>query len=340
MDGFRELISVIVSVYNVEDYLQDCLQSLIVQSYSNIEILLIDDGSTDSSGAICEEFAQRDSRIKVIHQENQGLWAVRNRGVKESHGEYLVFPDGDDYFHKDYLRLLFNAINWRGRDYPVAFCNYVRVKEKDGEDLTTFNPSFIDMTSLEFLGKLLNNQTSRGVIWGACWNKLYRRRALPEPFNREFYRCQDYDANIRFFFKADRACFVDCPLYYWRARLNQLTQASNDAIIRNESRSQILYDSLKALPDSLSLFRSHLLLTLYTRMAIWRSVLQSVSKREAEKGISTIRSIERDTLWGFLLCRQGTLFHRLHLVALLHFSPIFIFLKRQRTRLVGIRRRR
>ena len=81
MDDYRCLISVIVSVYNVEDYLRDCLQSLIDQTYTNIEILLIDDGSTDSSGDICNEFAQLDPRITVIHQENHGLWFVRNRGI-------------------------------------------------------------------------------------------------------------------------------------------------------------------------------------------------------------------------------------------------------------------
>lgn len=325
MDDYRCLISVIVSVYNVEDYLRDCLQSLIDQTYTNIEILLIDDGSTDSSGDICNEFAQLDHRITVIHQENHGLWFVRNRGVKESHGEYLVFPDGDDCFHKDYLLLLFNAINWRGRDYSVAFCNYVQIKDRDRVELPALYPSFLEMTSEEVLGKLLNYQTSRDVVWGACWNKLYRRRDLPEPFNREFYRCQDYDANIRFFFKAERACFLDYPLYYWRIHSNQLTKASNDAFIRNESRCRIIYDNLKALPENLSQFRSSLLLTLYTRMAIWRNL-----QTDAGWNLSIIRHIEKDTAWDFLRCNQGTLIHRLHLLALLHYSPIIVFLKRLR----------
>ena len=107
----EELISVIVPVYNVEKYLPRCLDSLANQSYRNLEIILVDDGSTDSSGRICDDYAARDSRAKVIHKSNQGAWSARNTGQTASSGEYMLFPDADDYFHPDYIALLYRAIN-------------------------------------------------------------------------------------------------------------------------------------------------------------------------------------------------------------------------------------
>lgn len=91
------LISVIIPVYNVEKYLRRCLDSVIAQTYQKLEIICVDDGSIDDSGKICDQYAVRDARIKVIHQENQGLSAARNRGIDAADGEYIAFVDSDDY---------------------------------------------------------------------------------------------------------------------------------------------------------------------------------------------------------------------------------------------------
>ena len=100
-----DLISIIVPVYNTEQFLPRCLACIERQTYRNLEIILVDDGSTDRSGAICDEFARKDPRARVIHQENQGLWAARNAGQRVAMGDFLIFPDSDDYFHADMLRL-------------------------------------------------------------------------------------------------------------------------------------------------------------------------------------------------------------------------------------------
>ena len=106
------MISVIVPVYNVEKYLPRCLQAISEQSYRDLEILLVDDGSTDSSGKLCDAFAASDSRAKVIHQQNTGLWAARNAGQDAAHGDFLFFPDADDYFHQDTLQILLQNDIW------------------------------------------------------------------------------------------------------------------------------------------------------------------------------------------------------------------------------------
>ena len=99
-------VSVVIPVYNVEKYLIRCLESVILQTYRNLEIVLVDDGSTDNSGKICDEYAERDSRIKVIHKENGGLSDARNVGIKSASADYIVFIDSDDYVKNVYVQSL------------------------------------------------------------------------------------------------------------------------------------------------------------------------------------------------------------------------------------------
>ena len=131
-----DLISVIVPVYNIESYLPRCLDCIAMQTYRNLEIILVDDGSTDGSGRLCDEFASRDSRAKVIHQQNCGIWAARNAGQDAATGDYLWFPDGDDYFHQDILRVMYSSINQKDGDFGVAMVGYKETMSPE-EDVTT-----------------------------------------------------------------------------------------------------------------------------------------------------------------------------------------------------------
>lgn len=115
------LVSVILPVYNVEDYLVKCLDSVIGQSYTNLEIILVDDGSTDSSGKICDEYARKDERIRAYHKKNGGLSDARNFGIEKSAGEYLAFIDSDDYVDRDYIELLINLTE-NGK-YKISLCS-------------------------------------------------------------------------------------------------------------------------------------------------------------------------------------------------------------------------
>jgi glycosyltransferase involved in cell wall biosynthesis len=116
-------ISIIVPVYNVEKYLEKCLKSILHQIFSDFELILIDDGSTDSSGRICDEYLKRDSRIKVFHKENGGLSSARNYGIEKSTGKYIGFVDSDDYIAKDMYEVLYNNLQRENAD--VSMCgNY------------------------------------------------------------------------------------------------------------------------------------------------------------------------------------------------------------------------
>lgn len=172
------LISVIIPVYNVEKYLRRCLDSVIAQTYQNLEIICIDDGSIDDSGKICDQYAVRDARIKVIHQENRGLSAARNKGLDAAEGEYIAFVDSDDYILEDMYKKMLDKL----LDYSVDLCvcqwqyefsDGRQVVKKKNIDPTIYGRK----TSLEFASFLYRGNYENGVVV-AAWNKLYRRELL------------------------------------------------------------------------------------------------------------------------------------------------------------------
>ena len=172
------LISVIIPVYNVEKYLRRCLDSVIVQTYRNLEIICVDDGSVDESGKICDQYAVRDARIKVIHQENQGLSAARNRGLDAADGEYIAFVDIDDYILEDmYKKMLDKLLNYNVDlcvcQWQYEFSDGRQVVKKKNIDPTIYGRK----TSLEFARFLYRGNYENGVVV-AAWNKLYRRALL------------------------------------------------------------------------------------------------------------------------------------------------------------------
>ena len=171
----NKLISVIVPVYNVEKYLSRCLDSIISQTYRKLEIVLVDDGSTDNSSMICDEYAKKDCRITVIHTENHGLSEARNKGIENSHGEYVSFVDSDDYLHKRFLETLLNLVIETGSDLSV--CDFVRVDENGNGTLFYDSPIKNEvLTSDEMLEKIINS--NQGYKYIVAWNKLYSKKAL------------------------------------------------------------------------------------------------------------------------------------------------------------------
>lgn len=124
-----EKISVIIPVYNTENYVRKCIESILIQTYKNIEIIIIDDGSKDDSGKICEEFLV-DNRVKIFHQNNQGTSCARNYGLKNVTGKYICFIDSDDYVEKDYIEFLYNLITKFNTDIAVCGFDYAYTNNK------------------------------------------------------------------------------------------------------------------------------------------------------------------------------------------------------------------
>lgn len=163
----EELISVVIPVYNVENYLSRCIESVLGQTYKNFELILIDDGSKDNCGKICDKYQKEDSRIIVIHKENGGLSDARNCGVSESKGKYITFIDSDDYVERDYLEVLYNAIIMEDSD--ISICSYQAVYE-NGKILKQKENFKRILSSKEALEEILY-QTNFNV---SAWAKLYK----------------------------------------------------------------------------------------------------------------------------------------------------------------------
>ena len=163
----NDLITIVVPVYNVEEYLEKCVNSIICQTYKNLEIILVDDGSKDSSSEICDKLAKKDERIVVIHKQNGGLSSARNTGIDIAKGKYIGFIDSDDYIDEKMFELLYTAIISNNADMSV--CNYSWVNENG----RVFNSTALGnavFTSEDILGNYLLEDMSSWVI--AC-NKLY-----------------------------------------------------------------------------------------------------------------------------------------------------------------------
>ena len=160
-----DLISVIVPVYNVEKYIKKCLDSIIYQTYKNIEIILVDDGSTDNSGIICDVYKERDKRIKVIHKKNNGVSAARNTGIENANGKWISFVDSDDWIDKNYFEILISKIY--NNDIDCILCCYNRVVKNNVEKVKYVTEEK-NYTSRQYLINSLNPQTG----FGFCHMKL------------------------------------------------------------------------------------------------------------------------------------------------------------------------
>ena len=205
------MISVIVPVYNVEEYLEECLESIRHQSYTDIEVILVNDGSTDSSKEICERFCQADSRFKLINQENQGQSVARNRGVKESVGQFIMFVDSDDVINTNVLEVL---LPYMKTDVDIVECRMTRKKEE----------FFLNKTStIVFEGNskeaILNCIAFKEVKYCA-FKKLYRREIVEKIPFLEGYIYEDVFTGINYLKHIRKIVVIDYIGYYYRVRPN------------------------------------------------------------------------------------------------------------------------
>ena len=178
---YNDLISVIVPVYNVEEFLPYSLDSIVNQSYENLEIIIINDGSTDMSGKICNEYAKRDKRIKVINQENKGLSGARNTGIANASGKYIAFIDSDDIISSQFLKYLHKIIVETQSD--IAECSFTKIGENEvfakkyefDED-----EKYIVINSEQALNRLHNEDVEITIKSVVVWNKLYKKELFNE----------------------------------------------------------------------------------------------------------------------------------------------------------------
>lgn len=220
------IVSIIIPVYRVEKYLSRCIDSVINQSYENIEIILVDDGSPDNCGYICDEYAKRDSRVKVIHKENEGVCVARNLGINVSTGDYIFFVDSDDYISKEAISVLLKHVKQIDADITIGNYNIFN-QNNEVKQVNTF-----DEISLE--KELLNSPQERykyffGNSFGIqVWNRLYKSSFIKKNnvmFEKQVYYGEDFLFNMKLFIRNPKICLVDSTTYFYYQNSESITNS-------------------------------------------------------------------------------------------------------------------
>lgn len=208
----KPMISVIVPVYNVEEYIRPCLESICAQTFNALEIIIIDDGSTDRSGGICDEYAERDSRIRVVHQENRGLSAARNKGLDMATCELVGFVDSDDRIEPDMYKVLYE--NLCKYDADISTCAHDRTEVREGDTFAPFLRSRVEA----MLAVLKDPYVS---VY--AWNKLYRKKLFDGVRYPEGMLYEDSYIILDLLEAADRMVSTTAPLYHYTLREKSIT---------------------------------------------------------------------------------------------------------------------
>jgi glycosyltransferase involved in cell wall biosynthesis len=213
-----DLISVIVPVYKVEKYLDKCIESIVNQTYKNLEIILVDDGSPDNCGAICDVWATKDSRIKVIHKENGGLSDARNAGLAVATGDWVAFVDSDDWVAEEMFARLLNAA--KNHQADISACNVQFVEEGQLPDAPYVSGETVCLTPKEAIRGLIQG----GGVRAVAWNKLYKRQLLHgETFPIGKYH-EDEFFTYRILAKAEKIVHIEDKFYFYLQRQGSIMQ--------------------------------------------------------------------------------------------------------------------
>ncbi len=214
------MISIIVPVYNAEKSLTRCIDSLLVQTYRDIQIVLVNDGSKDKSGSICKKYAEKDTRIKYIDKENGGVASARNRGLSEADGEYIAFVDSDDCVLPNIYEMLFEAIKKRQSD--LVICGYTQIDENGKKDICFGSTTIKGKNEI---AKYVAEHFNEGSISSPC-NKLFKKKFITRDFPLGISLGEDLLFNVRYFNNIETIEVIDVPLYlYYRFGENSLTSS-------------------------------------------------------------------------------------------------------------------
>ena len=211
------MVSIVIPVYNVEKYIDTCIKSVVSQTYSDIEIILVDDGSTDSSGAICDRYKSEDSRITVYHTENGGLSAARNYGIDRANGEYLTVVDSDDFVALDFIEYLYKILMDSKSD--IAICDYSFVDEDCREYISQEVKEYTKTWhSEDALKRMLYQQE----FTNSAWAKLYKISLFENiryPYGKLF---EDMGTTYKLIMKAKKVAFGSSKKYLYRQRADSI----------------------------------------------------------------------------------------------------------------------
>ncbi len=236
------MISVIVPVYKVEQFLDRCLTCLVNQTYKDLEIILVDDGSPDKCPQMCEDWAKKDNRIKVVHKKNGGLSDARNAGMEEASGDYIAFLDSDDYIDLDMYKTLYNKMQETNAD--IVCGRHIDVDEK-GNTISRV-ADFLKKPDYnkKYTGKEYTLRVLNGESMPVAWDKLYKRDVIGDVKFTVNATAEDLLFNLELCCKDISICFVEDALAYYTSRSDSITGGS-----KGDFKEKYYYDVVKNLFD-------------------------------------------------------------------------------------------
>lgn len=281
----KDLISIIVPVYNVEPFISSCLDSLSKQIYQNFEVLMINDGSTDNSGVICREYADSDSRFHYFEKENAGVADARNFGIVKSKGDYITFVDSDDWVTEEYLLILMETL--KEQDSEIVVSTYSTYKESDGLfyihvfESDYYVKNYNSKILLEELPLLEGYDMSFLTPWGILFNReLFRE--VQFPFGR---LCEDIGTNYKLFMQASKITYINKVLYWYRIGKEGLSNSYSSRMMRDDCDfrlERIAMLALKGYDVSKYLDQMKFYLRYRHEIAIQRELKENVETRRLE----------------------------------------------------------
>lgn len=218
------MVSVIVPIYNVEKYLERCLDSIVNQTYRNLEIILVNDGSTDRSGEICRRYMQSDSRIRLLDQKNLGLSAARNAGLDHMRGEYVTFVDSDDYISLSFVKVLLDAL----LEYKVslAICDYDKPLESTEDVGTVYSGRRFSLQRMSRDGvySVMLGQKCREMQFSSAWGKIYHKSIFSDLRFDVGKIFEDTAIAYKIYSLVQEVCVIDLKLYHYVQTFNSITR--------------------------------------------------------------------------------------------------------------------
>ena len=283
----NSLISVIVPIYNVEKYLSKCVYSLINQTYKNLEIILVDDGSPDKCPEICDDYAKRDERIKVVHKKNGGLSDARNAGMEVATGEYISFIDSDDYISLDFFETLLNTMTAENSD--IVECSVVKFYEDEHFDEYSDDLSVTHYSTVDGLSALISENPFHQHVW----NKLYKTEMVADVPYAVGKLNEDEFWTYQIFGRAKKVTKINKTMYYYFQRNSSIMGVGYnlrrlDALEGKSNRQKYIeknYPKL-TLQAKIDMYNSC--------MFAYQSILKFMSGNDKKKAVSIIKKYKKD----------------------------------------------
>ena len=243
MNYMNELVTIIVPIYNVEIFLKRCVDSILNQTYKNLEIILVNDGSPDLCGNICDKYVKLDNRVTVIHKENGGLSDARNAGIERAKGEFIAFIDSDDWIHETYIEILYKQLRETNSD--ISVCNFFMTSTENFQVDNSKNETYM-YSNIEALEQLYGELDVQLIT---AWGKLFRRElfdGISFPVGRIH---EDEFTTYKLIYKANKIVLTTAQLlYYWQRE---------DSIMGDRYNLKNKLDQIDALKEQFNFFEQH-----------------------------------------------------------------------------------